>query len=95
MCAYKGVRNVRFSENLACFVFLLPPFWDSPFCLIANDLLCFLIETRKDLDANLLMYINEHFLFAVYKYYLEIVCEIFIFMDVVTLPSFCMEDNWK
>ena len=35
------------------------------------------------------------FLFAVYKYYLEIVCEIFIFMDVVTLPSFCMEDNWK
>ena len=54
---------------------------------------CFLIETRKDLDANLLMYINEHFLFAVYKYYLEIVCEIFIFMDVVTLPSFCMEDN--
>ena len=66
-----------------------------PFGLIANDLLCFLIETRKDLDANLLMYINEHFLFAVYKYYLEIVCEIFIFMDVVTLPSFCMEDNWK
>ena len=28
------VRNVRFSENLACFAFLLPPFWDSPFCLI-------------------------------------------------------------
>ena len=27
MCAYQGgVRNVRFSENLACFVFLLPPF---------------------------------------------------------------------
>ena len=30
----KGIRNVRFSENLACFVFLKYPFWDSPFCLI-------------------------------------------------------------
>ena len=32
--------NVRFSENLACFVFkhLL---WDSPFCLVTNEL-CFL-----------------------------------------------------
>ena len=36
-CAYmhQGVRNVRFSENLACFVFLKNPFWYSPFCLIA------------------------------------------------------------
>ena len=25
-----------FSENLMCFVFLLPAFWDSPFCLITN-----------------------------------------------------------
>ena len=24
-CTYQGVRNVRFSENLACFAFLLPP----------------------------------------------------------------------
>ena len=31
-CAYKGLRNVGFSKNLACFVFLLSPFWDSPFC---------------------------------------------------------------
>ena len=23
---YQGVKNVRFSENLACLVFLLPPF---------------------------------------------------------------------
>ena len=37
MCAYQGVRNVRFSENLACFVFLKHPFWDLPFCLIANE----------------------------------------------------------
>ena len=37
-CAYQGVRNVRFSENLACFIFLKHPFWDSPFCLITDEL---------------------------------------------------------
>ena len=31
-------RNVRFSENLACFVSLKHPFWDSPFYLITDDL---------------------------------------------------------
>ena len=35
-CAYKGVKNVRSSKNLACFVFLKYPFWDSPFCLITD-----------------------------------------------------------
>ena len=35
-CVYQGVRNVRFSENLACFVFLKHLFWDSPFCLITE-----------------------------------------------------------
>ena len=39
MCAYQGVRNVCFSENLTCFVFLLPPFWDSPFCFITDEFL--------------------------------------------------------
>ena len=38
-CAYQGVRNVCFSENLTCFVFLKHPFWDSPFCLITDELL--------------------------------------------------------
>ena len=38
-CAYQGVRNVCFKENLACFVFLLPAFSDSPFCLITDDLM--------------------------------------------------------
>ena len=36
-CA-QGVRNVRFSENLAYFVFFKHPFWDSPFCLITGDI---------------------------------------------------------
>ena len=38
MCAYQGVRNVAFSENLRCFDFLKHPSWDSPFCLNTNDL---------------------------------------------------------
>ena len=25
-CAYQGIRNVRFSENLVCFIFLKHPF---------------------------------------------------------------------
>ena len=36
-CAYQGVRNVRFSKNLECFAFLLPPFWYFLFCLIADE----------------------------------------------------------
>ena len=36
-CAYQGVRNVCFSENLTCFVFLKHPFWDSHFCLINDE----------------------------------------------------------
>ena len=38
MCAYQGETNVRFSENLACFVFLKHLFWDSLFCLITDVL---------------------------------------------------------
>ena len=36
-CAYQGIRNVCFSEILACFAFLKHPFWDSPFCLVTDD----------------------------------------------------------
>ena len=38
-CAYQGVRNVRFSENLAYFVFLKHPFLGSPFRLITDDII--------------------------------------------------------
>ena len=38
-CAYQGVRNFHFSENLTSFVFLKHLFWDLPFCLITDDLL--------------------------------------------------------
>ena len=40
-CAYLGLRNVRFTEHLACFVFLLPPFWDFLFCLNTDDIKTF------------------------------------------------------
>ena len=33
---YQGVRNVHFSETLACFVFLKHLFWDPLFCLITE-----------------------------------------------------------
>ena len=38
-CSDQGVRNVRFSENLVCFVFFLPPFWELLFCLITDVLI--------------------------------------------------------
>ena len=38
-CAYQGVRKIRFSENLACFVFLKHPFWDSSFYLITDEII--------------------------------------------------------
>ena len=38
MCAYQGVKNVRFLEKLASFVFLKHPFWVSSFYLITNEL---------------------------------------------------------
>ena len=36
--AYQELKNVRFSENLTCFLFLKHPFWDLPFCLITEEL---------------------------------------------------------
>ena len=46
--ARQGIRNVRFSENLACFVFLKHLFWDSPFCLIFY--ICF--SVTKDIVSR-------------------------------------------
>ena len=37
-CAYHGVINVCFCENLTRFVFLTHPSWDSPFYLITDNL---------------------------------------------------------
>lgn len=46
ICAYQGVGNVCFLENLVYFVFLTPPFWDLP--------LCFATENRVlNFDSNI------------------------------------------
>ena len=46
----KCSRNVRFLENLTCFVFLLKhPFWDSPFCLITDELWCLIYDSQTNL----------------------------------------------
>ena len=37
VCAHQELRNVCFPKNLACFIFLLPLFWDSPFSLITDN----------------------------------------------------------
>ena len=63
MCAYQGVRNVCFTENLVCFVFLLSSFWDSSFCLIINKLsystfVAMLYFVWKKYITNLLKRIN-------------------------------------
>ena len=39
---YTHVINICFSENLACFTFLLPPFRDSPFCRFLTSCYLFL-----------------------------------------------------
>ena len=45
-CTYQRVRNISFSENLGRFVFLLPPSWDSPFCLITDELTLSFLSSR-------------------------------------------------
>ena len=45
-----GRGDVRFSENLARFVFLKHPFRDSPFCIITNALL---IRKTDHINTNL------------------------------------------
>ena len=36
--SYPLIRNICFSGNLACFVFLKLPFWDFPICFITDKL---------------------------------------------------------
>ena len=40
-CAYQEVRNICFSEILACFAFLKHPFWDLRFCFITDEMSIF------------------------------------------------------
>ena len=47
-CVYQWVKNIRFSENLTSFVFSKHLFWDSPFCLITNELKVYKKVQEKD-----------------------------------------------
>ena len=47
-CAYQGVRNVCFSENLMCSVLLKHQFWDSLFCLVTDEF----NYTRNSINEN-------------------------------------------
>ena len=47
-CTYQGVKNVRFSENLPCFLFLKHSFWDSPFCLLTDEFLYLIVKIMYD-----------------------------------------------
>ena len=58
-CAYQEVRNVCFSENLACLVFLYHPFRDSPFCLITDKLNINLFISWKILLKSRLWFIES------------------------------------
>ena len=50
---YAHVRNIRFSGNWACFVFLKHPFRDSHFCLIADDIIpCKLMKMNAVVEVS-------------------------------------------
>ena len=59
--AYQGVTNVGFLKNLACSVFLLPPFWDSSFCLIINQFIfreeISVIKIDSNITGNINLYL--------------------------------------
>ena len=60
-CAYQVVRNVRFPKNLAYFVFSLPPFSDSPFCPITNEMWYYLSykTIKKFLSPDVFVYVQN------------------------------------
>ena len=53
---YQRVRNVCFSKNLACLVFLKHPFWDSPFSFITNDLP---LPPEKKYESTLFLFLKK------------------------------------
>ena len=51
-CAYQGGKKCSLFGNLACFVFLKHPFWDSPFSLITDDMYVSTVSLYKYLHVN-------------------------------------------
>ena len=57
--AYQGVRNIHYSENLACFVFLSPSFWDLHFCHITDKIIIEAELDIKNITRHQLLRVNN------------------------------------
>ena len=69
-CAYQEVRNVRFSENLTCFVFLKHPLCVLPFCPITDDILHLILQAKYEKREKFLTIVRE----ATYNNYFIVKC---------------------
>ena len=87
-CAYQGVRNVPFLENLACYVFLKPPFWGSSFCLIIDNIKNVVKKDKvhKPEEATILKCSFK-------KVYLKN-SEILELSNLILLPNYCYLLSW-
>ena len=56
--ARQARKKCSFSEYLASFAFLLPPFWDSLFCLITDDLLRHYTVVSKKITPGFFIYVG-------------------------------------
>ena len=64
-CAYEDVRNVRFSKNLARFLFLKHPFWDSRFCLTTGEVK--IVKILKGWTNSTMPFTTELSVFKAFK----------------------------
>ena len=70
-CAYQGVKNVRFSENLTCFVFLKHPFEIRLSALLPTISLWYPGKHRHQRSENTAKatHINDRFRWKIYSEY--------------------------
>ena len=83
-CAYQEVRNVRFSENLTCFVFLKHPLCVSPFCPITDDILHHVLQGKYEKREKFLTTVRE----ATYNNYFIVKC--FLKSNVARVILLCI-----
>ena len=63
ICVSEG-KKCFFSGNLECFVFLVPSFWDAPFCLITNEL-------HSAFTLTLLLWLSSYFCWCYHKWFMK------------------------
>ena len=91
-CAYQGVRNVCFLENLACFVFLKHPLWDSSFGLTTDTLSKTRMSVFKKANAKQGCFIWQHL--ARVLVLLFISCCKWLFFDFLSTINDSKEIVW-